>query len=227
MGGTGKTHRRNQEVTGGGGLPDPTLAQVLAVRLRRQILDRILAAHHPVTVAELTDELGCNHNAVRQHLARLRDAGLIGEALEARHQPGRPRLLYRATARPDPYARLARLLLSARRSGLSPRAAGRRAGHDEVTAPLPEGTDAVDALEADAARQGFAPRRVGRGQRVELVLDACPFADVAADDPTTVCALHRGFAEGLVDRAGGARVESFVAHDPYRAGCRIGVRRNT
>jgi hypothetical protein len=35
---------------------------------------------------------------------------------------------------------------------------------------------------------------------------------------------HR-LAEGLVHGIGGATVEKFVAHDPYRAGCRIKVHR--
>jgi hypothetical protein len=59
------------------------------------------------------------------------------------------------------------------------------------------------------------------------VLDTCPLADVAADDPATVCALHRGLAEGLVAGIGGAQVDAFVTKDPYRAGCRVGVRRST
>jgi predicted ArsR family transcriptional regulator len=206
-------------------LPDPVLARAVAVPLRRRILDLIREADRPVTVAELTEELGCNHNAVRQHLARLHEAGLVAEVQEERNKPGRPRLLYTATARPNPYARLARLLLVARRTGLSPRAAGRREGLAEIASEAIEAADALDALEADAARQGFSPRRVGRGRRVELVLDVCPFAEVAADDPATVCALHRGLAEGIVEGVGGARVERFVANDPYRAGCRVGVRR--
>jgi predicted ArsR family transcriptional regulator len=191
------------------------------------VLDLIVAADHPVSVAELTHELGCNHNAVRQHLARLLEAGLVAELLEDRTTPGRPRLMYTATARPNPYARLARLLLVARRDGCSPRAAGRRAGRAEVPAGLEQSDrlDALDVLEADAASHGFSPRRVGRGRGTEIVLDVCPFADLAAFDPATVCALHRGLAEGLVERVGGAEVETFVANEPYRAGCRIGVRR--
>ena len=206
-------------------LPDPVLARAVAVPLRRRVLDLVLAAERPVTVAELTDELGCNHNAVRQHLARLREAGLVAEMLEERNRPGRPRLLYTATSRPNPYARLARLLLLALRTGSSPRTAGRREGLAEAASEVPDGGDALDVLEADAARHGFAPRRVGRGRRVELVLDVCPFADIAADDPVTVCALHRGLAEGIVEGVGGARVERFVANDPHRAGCRVGVQR--
>ena len=208
-------------------LPDPVLARALSVPLRRRVLDLTRAADHPVTVAELTSALGCNHNAVRQHLTLLREAGLVAEVLEARTTPGRPRLLYTATARPNPYARLAHLLLVARRPGLSPRAAGRQQGRVEAASSAFVDADAIDVLEADAARHGFAPRRVGRGRRVELVLDVCPFADVAADDPATVCALHRGLAEGIIEGVGGARVETFVADDPYRAGCRIGIWRTT
>ena len=101
----------------GNDLPDPVLARAVAVPLRRRVLDLIRAADHPVTVAELTGALGCNHNAVRQHLARLRAAGLVAESSEVRTTPGRPRLLYTATERPNPYGRLAHLLLVARRMG--------------------------------------------------------------------------------------------------------------
>ncbi len=107
----------------------------------------------------------------------------------------------------------------------------RRAGARDAHKPPPRGLEAVGAfgafgaLEADAARQGFSPRRVGYGRSIELVLDACPLADVAADDPMTVCAVHRGLAEGLVAGIGGARIEGFVVNEPYRAGCRVKVRR--
>ena len=67
-------------------LGDPT-----RYRLFRYIAD----AQGPVTVAELTGYAGLNHNAIRQHLAVLRDAGLVTEEAERRDRPGRPRLLYR------------------------------------------------------------------------------------------------------------------------------------
>jgi predicted ArsR family transcriptional regulator len=206
-------------------LPDLPLARVLSAPLRRRIFDLIAASHHPMSVVELTESLGCNHNAVRQHLARLRDAGLVEETVEERTQPGRPRYLYRATPPPNPYARLARLLLYMQARGGTARAAGREQGR--VDASVAETIDPVDALEADARRNGFVPRRVSKGRRVDLVLDACPLAEAAIDDPRTVCALHRGLAEGLVEGLGGARVESFTAHDPRVAGCRIGLRRTS
>jgi predicted ArsR family transcriptional regulator len=206
-------------------LPDPAVAQALSAPLRRRIFDLIAGADHPTTVGELTAALGCNHNAVRQHLARLREAGLVDETVEHRETPGRPRYLYTATVLPNPYARLSRLLLSLYAHGGTPRATGREHGRrDAAIAATP---DPIDALEDDARRNGFAPRRVAKGRRVELVLDACPLAEAAVDDPRTVCALHRGLAEGLVEGIGGARVETFSALDPYAAGCRITLRRTS
>ena len=38
-----------------------------------------------------------NHNAIRQHLAKLRDAGLVIEETSAPTGPGRPALRYRPT----------------------------------------------------------------------------------------------------------------------------------
>lgn len=55
----------------------------------------IAHAPGPVGVAELTDYAGLNHNAVRSHLAVLKDCGLVVEELEKRDRIGAPRLLYR------------------------------------------------------------------------------------------------------------------------------------
>ncbi|HWS47629.1 MAG TPA: helix-turn-helix domain-containing protein [Acidimicrobiia bacterium] len=204
-------------------LPDVTLAKVLAVPMRRKVFELLDRSDDALSIAELTDALGCNHNTVRQHLAKLRVAGLVEEHVEDRLDPGRPRLLYTAVRRPDPYQRLARLLLEVATSRATPRAVGRRVGREE--AQRRPSADPIDALEAEAAMQGFVPRRADRGRTVDLVLEECPLADVAARDPRVICALHRGLAEGLLDVAGGARITGFIARDPYDAGCRIRVER--
>lgn len=206
-------------------LPDTELARVLATPLRRRIFDMVAAARHPLTVGELTDALGCNHNAVRQHLARLCAAGLVTETTEQRSEPGRPRLLYTPAVRPDPYAHLAGLLARVVRERETPRAVGRSEGRANAVSRGSGDGDAVEMIEREAAKLGFAPTLVERGNRVDVVLEACPFADVAAGDPRTICSLHRGLVEGLADAAGGARVEGFVAHDPYEAGCVVHLRR--
>ncbi len=130
------------------GYPDRELARVLAAPVRRRILDAVAAADHPVTVAERTAALGSNHDAVRQHLARLTAAGLVSEEVER----------------------------------------GRRAGQ-AAAAGSSDAIDPVDALERHAQRQAFAPRRVEERSHVDLALDTCPFAEVAAADPRTICSL--------------------------------------
>ena len=72
-------------------------------------------------------------------------------------------------------------------------------------------------------RHGFDPevRRV-RG-RTEIVLRNCPFETTALVDRETVCALHLGLAEGMVDGTD-AQVDELVAFDPRRAGCRLRLR---
>jgi predicted ArsR family transcriptional regulator len=81
--------------------------------------------------------------------------------------------------------------------------------------------DQLDLLEGEMARRGFRPNRFERGRRVDFVLERCPFADVAGPDPSTVCQLHLGLAEGLAEGLGGLTVKRLVAKDARRAGCRL------
>ena len=206
-------------------LPDPEVAQVLADPTRRHVLDVIVASSTPVTVATINAAVGFHHNAIRQHLAKLCAAGLVIESREERRTPGRPRLLYRAArAAPsdtnDHYRRLAHLLLRVAQGSATAREVGRETGHEDATGSVAT-SDSVAALEHENARHGFMPTSVRRNGRVELVLNRCPVADVAADDPATVCALHHGLAEGFLDAVGGARVVGLTVKNPHLAGCRI------
>ena len=58
------------------------------------------------------------------------------------------------------------------------------------------------------------------------MLGRCPFADVAATEPDTVCQLHLGLAEGLAEGLGGLEVERLMVKDAHRAGCRLIMRRS-
>jgi predicted ArsR family transcriptional regulator len=60
---------------------------------------------------------------------------------------------------------------------------------------------------------------------VEFTLRRCPFAEVAAADPDTICQLHLGLAEGLAEGLGQLTVDRLVPRDPHRAGCRLIIRR--
>jgi len=206
-------------------------ARALGDPTRHCLFRYIVDAPEPVGVGELTDYVRLNHNAVRQHLAVLKDAGLVIEEVEDRNRPGRPRLLYRLHPEvagnwgtPGAYAWLAGLLSDAIRRKQDPRQVGRQEGRRRA-AELTGAADRVDLLEEEMARRGFRPTRVERSRRVDFVLGRCPFAEVAGFDPDVVCQLHLGLAEGLTEGLGGLEVERLVAKDPHRAGCRLIVRR--
>jgi predicted ArsR family transcriptional regulator len=206
-------------------------ARALGDATRYRLFRYIVDAVQPVGVSELTKHVGLNHNAVRQHLAVLKEAGLVLEETEPRDQPGRPRLLYRQHPEvaerweaPGSYAWLAGLLSVAVRRKQSPRQVGRQDGHRRA-AELSGPGDPADLLEQEISRRGFRPGRAEEGTQLEFMLRRCPFADVAADDPDTICQLHLGLAEGLAEGLGQLQVERLVPKDPHQADCRLHVRR--
>ncbi len=203
-------------------------ARALGDPTRHSIFRYIADAPGPVDVAELTELLGLNHNAIRQHLAKLTDAGLVVETTARDGAPGRPRLLYEIRAGVEsrwgvtgPYERLSLLLAEVISSGRSALEVGREAGRRAKAAPDPA-VDEVDDLVAAMAREGFDPEVRRRGRHPEIVLHTCPFATTALADPDTVCALHLGLAEGLVEGTR-AVVHDLVRKDPRRAGCRLRI----
>jgi predicted ArsR family transcriptional regulator len=183
-----------------------------------------------VGVAELTDHFGLNHNAIRQHLAKLRDAGLVVEEHGPPSGPGRPPLRYRpvpgAVAQwggSSPFEALTLMLIELLRHDSTPREVGRRAGH-RLAAEHGTNSDAVEALDAVARRLGFQPRLQPTRAGVDVVLERCPFVGPASAAPDIVCDLHRGIAEGIAEEApGDATIIELVVRPPKRAGCRIKV----
>jgi predicted ArsR family transcriptional regulator len=210
--------------------PSPTLqeqARALGDPTRHAIFRYLADAGGPVDVAELTKHFGLNHNAIRQHLAKLVKARLVTEAQAPISGRGRPRLDYRVHPAADsrwgasgPYERLSLLLSDMLRTGDSAEEVGRRAGRRQrvgTAADDPVGV-VVEAME----RQGFEPAARARGNRVDVVLRTCPFETTALADPDTVCAIHLGMAEGFADQTDGRiTVDDLVRHDPRRANCRL------
>ena len=203
-------------------------ARALGDPTRNAIFRYIDAASDPLGVAELTDHFGLNHNAIRQHLAKLRDAGLVVEELAAPSGPGRPPLLYRpnpgAAGRWEshsPHEQLSALLIELLQTRDDPRTVGRAAGRRLARAAR-GATDRVRLLETLTRRLGFEPRIVERRGGVDVVLDRCPFVATATAAPEIVCELHRGLAEGVVESGPrGARVRDLVVRPAKRAGCRL------
>jgi predicted ArsR family transcriptional regulator len=161
-------------------------ARALGDPTRYRIFRRIADAGAPVDVASLTAHVGLNHNAVRQHLAKLVDAGLVTEETARPAGRGRPRLQY--TLHPaaesqwgvaGPYERLSLWLSEILRTGSTPVEVGRRVGRrrrlgrtpptgDAAATPErgaastgPDGAlpadDPLDALVEEMARHGFDP----------------------------------------------------------------------
>jgi predicted ArsR family transcriptional regulator len=204
-------------------------ARALGGPARQKIVAFLSDAPGPASVSEITAHLGTNHNAVRKHLTQLVAAGLVSEARVRGGGPGRPRLVYElrvdAPAGVDqPYRRLAVLLATALATGETPDEVGRRAGAASMPASSGRGGDGVDALAARFTVDGFDPVVQRDGDKAALVLQRCPFADAAAANPSAVCQLHRGLAEGMASAVGDVTVDDLVAKEPYRAGCVVAVR---
>jgi predicted ArsR family transcriptional regulator len=204
-------------------------ARALGDPTRHEIFRYVAGARAPVDVAELTDRFGFNHNAIRQHLAKLVAADLLVQEQAPTGGRGRPKLLYRVAPSAEsrwgvtgPYERLSLLLAEIVRTGSTPVEVGRRAAgrvrgaeHDD---------DPVEMLVSAMAQAGFDPAVRTRGDQLEVVLQTCPFASTASADPDTVCAIHLGLAEGIADQAGGRLViDELVPHDPRRANCQLRV----
>jgi predicted ArsR family transcriptional regulator len=207
-------------------------ARALGDPTRHGIFRYVADAGRPVGVAELTSHFGLNHNAIRQHLAKLLDAGLVIEATLQGAGPGRPRLVYEINPAAEsrwgvigPYERLSLFLAEIIRTGDMPVDVGRRAGQDfQTAASSPE--DVIANMTDTMARLGFDPEIRRRGRRFDVVLETCPFASAALADPDIVCSLHLGVAEGLAEGTD-VIVDELVAKDPRRANCRLRLRVET
>lgn len=212
-------------------MTDPSLqlqARALGDPTRHAIFRYVTDAPAPVSVAELTDHFGFNHNAIRQHLARLVEARLVVESTAPPVGRGRPKLLYAPDPTTDsrwgatgPYERLAVLLAEVVRSGDDPEEVGRRAGRRSRLGRRTASVDPVGALSEEMARQGFEPEVHRDGPQATITLTNCPFLSAAAADADTVCSLHLGLARGVAEAVGGIEVAELEARDPRRAHCRL------
>ncbi|MEV5412241.1 helix-turn-helix domain-containing protein [Thermopolyspora sp. NPDC052614] len=78
---------------------DPHAHRVLADVSRVAVLETLRRAGRPLAIPEIAAEVGLHPNTVRAHLALLVEHGYATGRTEDRERPGRPRLLYTATAK--------------------------------------------------------------------------------------------------------------------------------
>jgi len=193
---------------------------------RRRVLDLLVNATTPLSVAQLCESTGLHSNTVRAQLSLLIDMGRAERVPEQRSRPGRPRLLYRAVrqvAPSDPYRALAAELAAGIASATEGQSAGMAAGqrlarnqlqkHGEPATPVTPDESiamAVEGLEV----LGFETATEPLGDR--LYLSHCPFADMAREDPA-ICQLHDELLRGFLDELGSGvslrRLDVFVKPD--------------
>lgn len=191
---------------------DPRVHRVLAGVSRVQVLEVLREHGRALTVTDVAERVGLHPNTVRLHLDHMVEAGLATREREHRDRPGRPRLLYAATA-VEPgrggrggqggYRLLAEILAS-RLEDTSPQpgeiaaAAGRTWGADLARTLSPaDRRDAGQATEHMVALLdglGFAPRSADAGQTIAL--HRCPFLQVAEKHAQVVCGVHLGLMQG-------------------------------
>jgi predicted ArsR family transcriptional regulator len=196
---------------------DAVLHRALSDPSRVQILKVVQEAEAPLDARELGTRVGLHVNTVRSHLRVLAEAGLVSARREARTRPGRPRVLYEATAEPldapapASYRLLAQILASSlagseRDPSARAEEAGRAWGAHLVDRPPPftsiSKEQTIDQVVRLHEEHGFSPelRRAPSGQ--EIVLKHCPFHEAATTYPTVICSLHLGLVRGALAELG-------------------------
>ena len=204
-------------------------ARALGDPTRHRVFRHVTDAGRPVGVAELAEQLGVHHNAVRQHLAKLVAAGLLVASTAPPAGPGRPRLQYEPTPDLDlrwgaanPYEHLSHLLAEVLRSGRTPEEVGAAEGRARAAAL--HTVDAAGRVFEAMARDGFEPELAPTDDGIDVLLHRCPFESAALIDPTTVCALHLGMARGLIEGLDAVVLE-LVPGDPPVDACRLRIAR--
>jgi len=155
-------------------------AKALADPSRFQIFKFIASSDEPVAVAQLTELLGFNHNAIRQHLAVLVEAQLLTESSEDRKVRGRPRKQYQVRSDAlsafrsvsGSYERLAELLLKIANGDHEAFDVGLTTGKADAESMSAPSTDGVRSLIAHLAAEGFEPEHSAE-ETIEL--HHCPF----------------------------------------------------
>lgn len=178
---------------------------------RRRVLATLQDSPTPLGAAQLARRLGVHPNSARFHLDALVAAGMAGRTNAQRDAPGRPTILYAASASapsvaPRGYRALAEILvghLAAQRSPASEAAAageewGRGLARARAAGRPPRSRAAAARAVVDGlAGVGFDASVSSRGARVDI--HPCPFLELVQSHGAVVCAVHRGLMTGLLD----------------------------
>jgi len=177
---------------------------------RTHVIQLLRDAKEPLSVEDVSNEVGIHINTARFHLESLVDAGLATREAEVRSRPGRRRILYTGTLpnqtheRAQGYRLLATILTAAIAAhypdtGDDMYEIGQEWGRYLTSRPAP--FEVFDEAEIDKRvvdkldALWFAPEL----QQVpvpQLLLHNCPFMESAHQAPDVVCQLHVGMING-------------------------------
>ncbi len=194
------------------------LSKALGEDTRFAIFQHIAAAEEPQTVRDLVSTFGMHHSAIRIHLGKLEEAGLI--VSQKKHTPGavgRPQLAFvpnpaatEITLPPRNYQLLARLALDYAAAGHgmngSPEDFGVSWGRAHVRdlrrpsdGPLPL-DEALKTLTELLQQMRSTPSIVSSNGDGHVLTDRnCLFGGLSASYEPTVCVLHQAVMRGMLD----------------------------
>lgn len=178
-----------------------------------------------ISATEIARHVGLHSNTARFHLDGLVEQGLAERATEQRDVPGRPRTLYRASTHTGrrSYRLLAEILTSylatqTPHAGQAAQQAGSAWGRYLTERPAPfrdvDAATAIQQLTEILDDIGFAPEATTATGNQRIVLNHCPFREVAEEHPEVACAVHLGLMRGVLSElrapVEAASLEAFV-----------------
>ncbi|HEX5948432.1 MAG TPA: helix-turn-helix domain-containing protein [Actinomycetota bacterium] len=214
-------------------------ARALGEETRIKIYRAICTSDDPIPVSALAESFSLHPNAIRQHLARLEQAGLVvSRADRDGTGAGRPRRLYEPSPQPLEFAHpphSMRSLVSVLAEAIDALPSdhrtlvrfGRGWGRSwaarrkrEINGSSPRSRRGRAELLARELRDwGWRPTTVREGPQVRLSTGQCLFRDViGADTNGRCCALEEGLLGGLVEALANGQAKVVRAD-----GCRLSV----
>ncbi len=195
------------------------ISKALGEETRFAIFSQIAGAENPLTVKDLVGIFGMHHSAIRIHLNRLEDAGLIvSQKRHTKGAVGRPQLAFLPNPEslsislpPRNYQFLAQLSLElASRTGVDievARSFARDWGRQYMqevdggtNLPLDHGLRSIcDVLRELGGATEWA-RENDTGSYL-LTERNCPFREFPHDHDELICAMHQAFARGMLAEA--------------------------
>jgi predicted ArsR family transcriptional regulator len=174
--------------------------------VRRQLYEYVVSRQEPVTRADAAASVGISRSLAAYHLDHLVEAGLLTfryarDAGRGGPGAGRPAKRYTRAAEVSitiparRYGLLASLLAEAVAADASARLPLYEAAAEEGRRAAAEAPDTIAAL----AARGYEPAVSDDG---DIVMNNCPFYQVAQQQPELVCTLNHHLLRGYLDGKG-------------------------